>query len=162
MQNRIQEHLMNAGVSIVDPPNTWVDARAKIGQDTTIHPFTYIHGRVEIGRRCSIGPFAYLREGTNLKDDVVIGVFTEIKNSTIGSNTVARHLAYIGDAQIGQRVNVGAGTIFANYDGTNINDAKIEDDVFIGSGVTLISPVNVDSGTHLNHGQVVNHSNQGK
>ena len=116
----------------------------------------------EIGRRCSIGPFAYLREGTNLKDDVVIGVFTEIKNSTIGSNTVARHLAYIGDAQIGQRVNVGAGTIFANYDGTNVSDAKIEDDVFIGSGVTLISPVNVGSGTHLNHGQVVDHLNQGK
>jgi bifunctional UDP-N-acetylglucosamine pyrophosphorylase/glucosamine-1-phosphate N-acetyltransferase len=160
MQYRIQENLMNAGVSIVDPPNTWIDARAQIGQDTTIHPFTYIHGRVKIGRCCSIGPFAYLREGTNLKDNVVVGVFTEIKNSTIGSDTVARHLAYIGDAEIGQRVNIGAGTIFANYDGSNINNAKIEDDVFIGSGVTLISPIDVRSGEHLEHGTVVHHENQ--
>lgn len=161
MQNRIQQKLMNSGVSIVDPPNTWIDARAQIGQDTTIHPFTYIHGRVKIGGRCSIGPFAYLREGTELKDNVVVGVFTEIKNSTIGSDTVARHLAYIGDAEIGQRVNIGAGTIFANYDGSNINNTKIEDDVFIGSGVTLISPLDIRSGEHLEHGTVVHHAKQG-
>jgi bifunctional UDP-N-acetylglucosamine pyrophosphorylase/glucosamine-1-phosphate N-acetyltransferase len=76
MQNRIQRNLVNLGVTIVDPPNTWIDVRARIGQDTVIYPFTYIHGRVRIGKRCSVGPFAYLREGTALEDDVVVGVFT--------------------------------------------------------------------------------------
>jgi bifunctional UDP-N-acetylglucosamine pyrophosphorylase / glucosamine-1-phosphate N-acetyltransferase len=159
MQNRVQEELMNSGVSIVDPDNTWIDARARIGQDTVVHPFTYIHGNVEIGRRCSIGPFAYLREGTQVQDDVVIGVFAEIKNSILGSQTRARHLAYIGDAEIGQRVNIGAGTIVANYNGKEINRTKVEDDAFIGSGVILVAPLNVKTGTHIHPGSVVGNAN---
>ena len=83
MQRRIQRELMDNGVTIVDPDNTWIDIRAQIGQDTVIEPFTYIHGEVKIGQGCRIGPFAYLRDGTVLKDDVVLGVFTEVKNSTL-------------------------------------------------------------------------------
>ena len=76
MQNRIQKKLMEQGVTIVDPDNTWIDFRAIIGQDTIIEPFTYINGQVTIGQNCRIGPFAYLRNGTVLKDDIVLDVFT--------------------------------------------------------------------------------------
>ena len=107
-------------MTIVDPGNTWIDVRAEIGQDTVIYPFTYIHGRVKIGKHCSVGPFAYLREGTVLEDDVVVGVFTEVKNTVLGQGTRLRHLSYIGDAEIGKHVNIGAGTIFANFDGKQI------------------------------------------
>lgn len=84
MQNRIQKQLMEDGVTIVDPDNTWIDARATIGQDTIIEPFTYIHGQVSIGRNCRIGPFAYLSGGTIINDNVVLGVFTEDANKLGG------------------------------------------------------------------------------
>lgn len=155
MQNRIQSSLMQNGVTIVDPPNTWIDIRAMIGQDSVIYPFSYIHGRVRIGKRCSIGPFAYLREGTVLEDDVVVGVFTELKNSTLGPGTRARHLSYIGDAHIGHRVNVGAGTIFSNFDGRQIQQAVVGDDVYIGNGAILVAPLAVSSGRQIAHGAVV-------
>ena len=155
MQNRIQQGLMKKGVTIVDPPNTWVDVRAQIGQDTVIYPFSYIHGRVRIGRRCNIGPFAYLRDGTVLEDDVVVGVFTELKNSSLGSGTRARHLSYIGDAAIGERVNVGAGTIFANFDGKRIHRATVGDDTYIGNGSILVAPLTVGSNEQIAHGSVV-------
>ena len=155
MQNRIQQTLMQQGVTIVDPPNTWVDARANIGRDTVILPFSYIHGRVKIGRRCSVGPFAYLRDGTVLEDDVVVGVFTELKNSTLGVGTRARHLSYIGDAEIGQRVNVGAGTLFANFDGQQIQRATVGDDTYIGNGSILVAPLAVAGNEQIAHGSVV-------
>ena len=87
MQRRIQQQLMENGVTIVDPDNTWIDARAKIGQDTVIEPFTYIHGDVKIGRNCRIGPFAYLRNGTVLKKDVVLGVYTRLWPMVFGRAT---------------------------------------------------------------------------
>jgi len=155
MQTRIQKNLMSNGVTIVDPLNTWIDIRARIGQDTVIYPFTYIHGRVLIGRHCVVGPFAYLREGTVLDDDVVAGVFIELKNSTLGSGTRARHLSYIGDAQIGQRVNVGAGTIFANFDGQRIHGSRVEDDSYIGNGSILVAPITIAKGVQIAHGSVV-------
>ena len=155
MQTRIQDELMAGGVTIVDPPNTWVDARAVVGRDSVIHPFTYIHGRVTIGKRCSVGPFAYLRDGTVLADDVVVGVFIELKNSTLGPQTRARHHSYIGDAQIGQRVNVGAGTIVANFNGTRISPTRVEDGAYIGSGAILVAPLSLPAGSHIDPGAVV-------
>lgn len=155
MQNRIQRALMQGGVTIVDPPNTWIDVRAEIGQDAIIYPFTYIHGRVRIGRNCSVGPFAYLRDGTVLAEDVVVGVFTELKNSTLGKGTRARHLTYIGDAEIGERVNVGAGSLFANFDGEQIHQAKVGNDTYIGNGSILVSPVTISEGKQVAHGAVV-------
>jgi bifunctional UDP-N-acetylglucosamine pyrophosphorylase/glucosamine-1-phosphate N-acetyltransferase len=155
MQDRIQEKLMCDGVTIVDPSNTWIDARAQIGKDTVIHPFTYIHGNVKIGRNCRVGPFAYLRDGTVLEDDVILGVFIEVKNSKFGSGTRARHHSYIGDAQVGKHVNIGAGTIFANYDGKEIHSSKVGDDSFIGSGAILIAPLQVRNKSHIEPGSVV-------
>ena len=87
MQQRIQLRLMEAGVTIVDPPNTWIDDRAQIGQDTVIEPFTCIHGRVRIGRNCRIGPFAYLQDGAVLEDGVEMGVFTEVRSATFPAHS---------------------------------------------------------------------------
>ena len=155
MQARIQDELMRVGVTIVDPPNTWIDARARIGRDTVIYPFTYIHGRVQIGSRCNIGPFAYIRDGTRIADDVVVGVFTELKNASLGDGTRARHLTYIGDASVGERVNFGAGTIVANFDGTRIGQTVVERDVFIGSGSILVAPLTLREGSHVSPGSVI-------
>lgn len=159
MQRRIQQKLMENGVTIVDPNNTWIDARAQIGLDTVIEPFTYINGQVRIGRNCRIGPFAYLRHGTVLKDDVVLGVYTEVKNSTLAEGVRARHHSYIGDATIGKNVHVGAGSITANYDGEKINETKIGDNCHIGSGSILIAPLEVREGSYISAGTVVSKDN---
>ena len=156
MQRRIQDRLMKSGVTIVDPPNTWIDARAEIGQDTVIEPFTYIHGQIKIGSNCRVGPFAYLRDGAILKDDVVLGVFTEVKNSTLSEGVRARHHSFIGDATIGRNVNIGAGAITANYDGVKIHKSQIGDDTYIGPGTIIVAPINVPAGYHLKAGSVVN------
>jgi len=155
MQRRIQKELMENGVTIVDPDNTWIDIRAQIGQDTVIEPFTYIHGEVKIGRGCRIGPFAYLRHGTVLEDDVVLGVFTEVKNSTLGKGVRARHHSYIGDAAVGQNVNIGAGSITANFDGEKVNRTEIGNDCYIGSGAILIAPLELRNGSQIGAGTVV-------
>ncbi|MBN1818026.1 MAG: bifunctional N-acetylglucosamine-1-phosphate uridyltransferase/glucosamine-1-phosphate acetyltransferase [Sedimentisphaerales bacterium] len=155
MQERIQSKLMDNGVTIVDPPNTWIDVRAEIGQDTVIEPFTYIHGQVRVGRNCRIGPFAYLRDRTSLHDDVVLGVFTEVKDSTLMEGVRARHHSYIGDARIGRNVNVGAGSLTANFNGHEIVATEIGDDCFIGSGAVLIAPLRIEAGSHVEPGSVV-------
>lgn len=155
MQRRIQQELMENGVTIVDPDNTWIDARATIGQDTVIEPFVYIHGEVRIGRGCRIGPFAFLRHGTVLGDDVVLGVFTEVKNAALADGVRARHHSYLGDAVVGRNVNVGAGSITANFDGQDINRTTVGDDCYIGSGAVLIAPLVLKAGAHIGAGQVV-------
>ncbi len=161
MEHRIQQELMDSGVTIVDPDNTWIDARAKIGQDTVIEPFTYIHGEVKIGSGCRIGPFAYLRHGTVIGNDVVLGVFTEIKNTSLADGARARHHSYLGDAIIGRNVNVGAGSITANFDGHAINQTTIGDDCYIGSGSVLVAPLSLESGTQIPAGAVVSQENVG-
>ncbi len=155
MQDRIQENLMSHGVTIVDPSNTWIDARAQIGQDTTVYPFTYIHGNVKIGRQCSVGPFAYLREGTVLADNVVVGVFTEIKKAVFGAGTRVRHLSYVGDTTTGLNVNIGAGSLIANFDGKQIQPTEIGDNAYIGNGAILVAPLQVPPGAQVDPGSVV-------
>ncbi len=155
MQRRIQQQLMDNGVTIVDPDNTWIDIRAQIGQDTVIEPFTYIHGEVIIGRGCRVGPFAYLRSGTVLEDDVVLGVFTEVKNSTLAKSVRARHHSYIGDATVGRNVNIGAGSITANFDGEKVSRTSIGSDCYVGSGAILIAPLELKDGSHIKPGMVV-------
>jgi len=159
MQHRIQQELMEHGVTIVDPENTWIDARAKIGQDTVIEPFVYIHGEVKIGRDCRIGPFAFLRHGTVIGDDVVLGVFTELKNASLADGVRARHHSYLGDAVIGRNVNVGAGSITANFDGENVNRTTVGDDCYIGSGAVLIAPLVLTAGANVGAGTVVSQGN---
>ena len=155
MQHRIQQELMENGVTIVDPENTWIDARAKIGQDTVIEPFVYIHGEVKIGCDCRIGPFAFLRHGTVIGDDVVLGVFTEVKNATLNDGVRARHHSYLGDASIGRHVNVGAGSITANFDGEKVNQTTVGDGCYIGSGAVLIAPLVLKDGAQVGAGMVV-------
>jgi bifunctional UDP-N-acetylglucosamine pyrophosphorylase/glucosamine-1-phosphate N-acetyltransferase len=155
MQRRIQKALMDNGVTIVDPGNTWIDIRAQIGRDTVIEPFTYIHGEVKIGQGCRVGPFAYLRSGTVLGDDVVLGVFTEVKNSTLAGGVRARHHSYIGDATVGGNVNIGAGSITANFDGEKVSRTNIGNNCYIGSGAILIAPLDLKDGSHVSAGTVV-------
>ena len=123
----------------------------RIGSGTRIAPFCHIDDAV-VGAASIIGPYARLRPGTELGSDVHIGNFVEVKNSTIADHSKANHLAYVGDATIGSRVNVGAGTITCNYDGANKFRTVIEDDVFIGSDTQLVAPVTVGRGATLGAG----------
>jgi len=159
MQHRVQQELMEKGVTIVDPDNTWIDARAQIGQDTVIEPFTYIHGPVRIGRDCRIGPFAFLRNETVIENDVVLGVFTEVKDVVLADGVRARHHSYLGDAVIGRNVNIGAGSITANFDGQTINRTAVGDGCYIGSGAVLIAPLALKPGAHIGAGMVVSQEN---
>jgi bifunctional UDP-N-acetylglucosamine pyrophosphorylase/glucosamine-1-phosphate N-acetyltransferase len=124
---------------------------AHIAAGTHIKPFTHIED-VQIGRAAHIGPYARLRPGTVLGDEVHIGNFVEVKNSQIAAKSKANHLAYIGDATIGSKVNVGAGVITCNYDGVNKSRTIIEDDAFIGSDSQLIAPVRVGKGATIGAG----------
>jgi bifunctional UDP-N-acetylglucosamine pyrophosphorylase/glucosamine-1-phosphate N-acetyltransferase len=143
MQQRINEELMREGITIVDPDSTFISYATKIGKNTTIYPFTVIEKGVKIGKRCSVGPFAHLREGTVLSDDVKIGNFIEIVRSRLAPNTRAKHFGYIGDSRIGRKVNVGAGTVTANFDGKKKNITVIGDKAFIGSDTVLVAPVKI-------------------
>ena len=124
---------------------------ARIAKDASIKPFCHIEDAV-VGAGSVIGPYARLRPGTELAEDVHIGNFVEVKNSRIAAHSKANHLSYIGDATIGSRVNVGAGTITCNYDGVNKFRTIIEDDVFIGSDSQLVAPVTVGKGATLGAG----------
>jgi len=116
-----------------------------------IHAFCHLEGAT-VGAKSVIGPYARLRPGAALAEDVHIGNFVEVKNSTIAAHSKANHLAYVGDADIGSRVNVGAGTITCNYDGANKHRTIVEDDVFIGSDTQLVAPVTVGRGATLGAG----------
>ncbi len=124
---------------------------ARIAAGTQIKPFTHIED-ARIGAESQIGPYARLRPGTVLADDVHVGNFVEIKNSQFGAHSKANHLAYVGDATVGQRVNIGAGTITCNYDGAHKHRTIIEDDAFIGSDTQLVAPVTVGRGATLGAG----------
>ena len=143
MQARIQDHWMTEGVTIVDPRNTHIDGRCSIGRDTVIYPFTVITGEVKIGSDCRIGPFTHLRDGTVLEDGVQIGAFVEIKESRLGAGTIARHLVYLGNADVGECVNIGATAVTANFDGERKNPTKIGDRSRIGAGAILVAPVSI-------------------
>ncbi|HNI46439.1 MAG TPA: bifunctional UDP-N-acetylglucosamine diphosphorylase/glucosamine-1-phosphate N-acetyltransferase GlmU [Zoogloea sp.] len=124
---------------------------ATLGAGTRVAPYSHIEDTT-MGPACIIGPYARTRPGTVLGEDVHVGNFVEIKNSVIADHSKANHLAYVGDADIGQRVNVGAGTITCNYDGANKFRTVIEDDVFIGSDTQLVAPVRVARGATLGAG----------
>jgi bifunctional UDP-N-acetylglucosamine pyrophosphorylase/glucosamine-1-phosphate N-acetyltransferase len=124
---------------------------ARVGDGVNIKPFCHFEDAV-IGAKSVIGPYARLRPGTQLADDVHIGNFVEVKNSQIAAGSKANHLAYVGDATVGARVNIGAGTITCNYDGANKLRTVIEDDAFIGSDTQLVAPVTVGRGATLGAG----------
>jgi bifunctional UDP-N-acetylglucosamine pyrophosphorylase / glucosamine-1-phosphate N-acetyltransferase len=129
-----------------------------IGSNAVIHPFTHIDGEalgVKVGAGALIGPFARLRPGADLAEDVHIGNFVEVKNSTMARGSKANHLAYLGDATVGERVNYGAGSITANYDGANKHRTVIEADAHVGSNCVLVAPITIGAGATIGGGSTV-------
>ncbi|MGE3354952.1 MAG: bifunctional N-acetylglucosamine-1-phosphate uridyltransferase/glucosamine-1-phosphate acetyltransferase [Planctomycetota bacterium] len=140
MQERILMRHLLAGVLIDDPASTFIDHDVEIGADTRILPCTVISTGCRVGKGCEVGPFAHLRAGTVLEDGAEIGNFVEAKKSVLGAGSKAKHLTYLGDATIGRKANIGAGTITANYDGVHKHETVIGDGCFVGSGTVLVAP----------------------
>jgi len=190
IRRRINERWMQAGVTMIDPQTTYIEADVQIGQDTVIQPHTHVQGNTQIGERCrigpnsiirdsmigsdckvfasvvesailedgvDIGPFGHLRRGAHLAAGVHMGNFGEVKNSYLGAGTKMGHFSYLGDAQVGQNVNIGAGTITCNYDGQQKHKTVIEDEAFIGSDSMLVAPVRIGAGAKTGAGSVVTH-----
>ncbi|GAC1466096.1 MAG: bifunctional UDP-N-acetylglucosamine diphosphorylase/glucosamine-1-phosphate N-acetyltransferase GlmU [Isosphaeraceae bacterium] len=143
LQGRIQEQLMSDGVSIVDPRNTYIDGRARIGRDTEILPFTVITGNVTIGENCRIGPYTHLRDGSVLENGVELGAFVEVNRSRLQTGVTAKHLVYLGDAEVGENASLGATAVTANFNGRTKEKTIIGPDALIGSGAILVAPVSI-------------------
>jgi bifunctional UDP-N-acetylglucosamine pyrophosphorylase / glucosamine-1-phosphate N-acetyltransferase len=185
---RIVERWMRAGVSVVDPATTWIDADVTFGRDVTIHPQTQIHGAstigddvvlgpdttltdvaigrgatvirthgsfAVIGEGATVGPFSYLRPGTELGAKGKIGTFVETKNAQIGAGSKVPHLTYVGDATIGEHTNIGASSVFVNYDGVNKMHTTIGSHCRTGSDNMFVAPVSVGDGAYTGAGTVV-------
>ncbi len=189
MRNRMCRHWMQAGVTLLDPSRTSIDADVVIGQDTVLYPDVQLEGKTSIGKSChirshsritnstlgeqvhiedscvltdvvvedgaNIGPFAHLRPGTTIRKRAKVGNFVELKKTDLGEGSKANHLSYLGDTKVGQKVNIGAGTITCNYDGFRKEKTVIEDHVFIGSDSQLIAPVTVGQGAIIAAGTTV-------
>ena len=158
MNQRKLHELMANGVTIVDPASTWISQDTEIGADTIVFPGTYIEGsNNKIGKNCKIGPFAHLRGDVEIADNVKIGNFVEVKKSKIGEHTNACHLTYIGDSELGANINIGAGTITANYNPLTKVKSKtvLKDNVKIGSNTVLVAPVTVEEGANVGAGSVI-------
>ncbi len=189
LRDRKAAALMTAGVTIVDPHATWIDADVSVGPDTTLHPGVYLQGRTRVGSRCELqsgvritdseigddvfvnsfcviaesrvrdgarlGPFAHIRPQSDVGEGAHVGNFVELKKTALGRGSKANHLAYLGDATIGEKVNIGAGTITCNYDGVDKNPTVIEDGAFIGSDSQLIAPVTIGAGAYVAAGSSI-------
>jgi bifunctional UDP-N-acetylglucosamine pyrophosphorylase / glucosamine-1-phosphate N-acetyltransferase len=172
MQSRLRKQALNNGVTMVDPKTVYLSMDTTFGRDVIIHPsvvigenvtigsnveilsFTSIEGAI-IGDNSKVGPFARLRSGTVLKGNNKVGNFVELKESTLHDNVKASHLSYIGDASIGENSNIGAGTIFCNYDGYEKHRTIIGSDVLIGSNSALVAPIEIKDGAIVGAGSVV-------
>ena len=155
IQRRIIERFLEAGVRVLDADSTFIDEGVKIGQGTVIFPFTFIEKDVIIGSNCSLGPFVHLRKGTKVKEGTFLGNFIEINRSQIGKDVTMKHFGYLGDATVGNKVNIGAGTVVANYDGKKKHKTFIDKGAFIGSDTVLIAPVKVGKSASTGAGSVV-------
>jgi bifunctional UDP-N-acetylglucosamine pyrophosphorylase/glucosamine-1-phosphate N-acetyltransferase len=189
MRDRIRRAHMREGVTMIDPPSTFIDAGVSIGADTVIEPQTFLLGTTVIGRDCrigpgshvrdssigercivrysmieesvveagvDIGPYSHLRPGSRICEDAHIGNYAEVKGARLGKRTKMGHHSYIGDADVGDDVNIGAGTITANYDGAKKHRTVIGDGAFIGSDTMLVAPVRIGAGARTSAGSVVN------
>ncbi|MFD2649749.1 bifunctional UDP-N-acetylglucosamine diphosphorylase/glucosamine-1-phosphate N-acetyltransferase GlmU [Devosia albogilva] len=171
-QQTRREDFMKAGVTLRDPDSVWFSWDTEIGRDVTIFPNVVfgpgvkIADNVEIrafcdiedvviGEGASIGPFARIRGGAELGPNVHLGNFVEVKKSKIGAGTKAGHLSYLGDAEIGEKTNIGAGTITCNYDGVNKDKTVIGSNVFIGSNASLVAPITIGDGAYTASGSVI-------
>jgi len=188
LRDRINDQWMRAGVTIIDPTTTWIDATVELSNDVTIHPGTSLFGSTKvatgavigprttltdclvkegasvlesiatqtvIGEGATVGPFTYLRAGTQLGDATKAGAFVEMKNATVGTGSKVPHLSYVGDATIGEGSNIGAATIFVNYDGVEKHHTTVGDQVRIGSDTMLVAPVTIGDGAYTAAGSVI-------
>jgi len=172
LRKRLLERCMLEGVTIVDPDSTFIDAAVTIGQDTVIEPFTVLKGNTVIGADCHVGPhvyiedaklgdrsdcgpFAKLRPGTEVEEDVHIGSFAELVRTRVGRGSRVPHVSYLGDTDLGEDANIGAGTITANFDGANKNRTEIGDGAFVGVDTMLVAPVKLGKGARTGAGSVV-------
>ena len=157
---------------MIGPETIFFSKDTKIGNNVTIEPYVVIGSKVKIGNnviiksfshlesckienKVEIGPYARIRPNTILKEGSKVGNFVEIKKSTLGNKSKVNHLSYVGDAQIGKSVNIGAGTITCNYDGVNKNKTKIKDKVFIGSNSSLVAPITINKDSTIGAGSVI-------
>jgi bifunctional UDP-N-acetylglucosamine pyrophosphorylase/glucosamine-1-phosphate N-acetyltransferase len=172
LQKRLRAAAMDAGVTMIAPETVFLSADTKLGKDVTIEPnvvfgpgvtvedgatiraFSHLEG-AHVGKDARVGPYARLRPGAKLGEDVHIGNFVEVKAATIEAGAKANHLAYIGDARVGQGANVGAGTITCNYDGVAKHRTEIGKGAFIGSNAALVAPVTIGDGAYVASGSVV-------
>jgi len=190
LRRRINEQLMLAGVTLLDPAATYIDATVRIGRDTVIYPNTILQGETEIGQgaaigpntiirdsrigdrcrvlasvveeaimeeRAEIGPYGHLRPKAHLGAGVHMGNFGEVKDAYLAPGTKMGHFSYIGNARVGEDVNIGAGAITCNYDGRNKHTTVIGPGAFIGSGSMLVAPVTIGAGAKIGAGAVVTH-----
>ena len=172
IQRRVVVKLMAEGVTFRNPATVVIDSTVSIGADTVVYPFVTIEGTTTIGRdvqvktgtvaeeatiddEAMVGPYAHLRPGTRLGRHVKVGNFVETKKAVFGEGAKASHLSYIGDAEVGADVNIGAGTITCNYDGVNKHKTVLEDGVFIGSDTQLVAPVRVGKGAYVGAGSTI-------
>ncbi|MGA7259342.1 MAG: bifunctional UDP-N-acetylglucosamine diphosphorylase/glucosamine-1-phosphate N-acetyltransferase GlmU [Stellaceae bacterium] len=172
MQRRLRRAAMDSGVTMVAPETVFLSADTQLGRDVVIEPnvafgngvrvgegarirsFSHLEGAT-VGAGAIVGPFARLRRGAVLEEDVHVGNFVEVKAARLGAGVKANHLTYIGDAEIGARTNIGAGTITCNYDGVNKHRTIIGEDAFIGSNTALVAPVTIGDGAIVAAGSVV-------
>lgn len=155
IRKKIINEFMDEGITIVDPNTTYIDCDCDIGEDTVIYPFTIIERGVKIGKFCSIGPFCHLRGQTVVDDNATIGNFTELARSRIGKDVFMKHFSYLGDASVGDKVNIGCGTVSANFDGKNKQKTIIKEGAFIGSDTVFVAPVKIGRKAATGAGAVV-------
>ena len=172
LQNKLRDKFLKKGVKMKGPETVFFSKDTKIGKNVEIEPYVVFADKVQIGNNVkilsfshlegvkidndvSVGPYARLRPGTKIKSGSKIGNFVEVKKSTINKNSKINHLSYIGDAQVGKNVNIGAGTITCNYDGRKKSKKKIKDKVFVGSNTSLVAPVTLNEKSVIGAGSVI-------
>jgi bifunctional UDP-N-acetylglucosamine pyrophosphorylase/glucosamine-1-phosphate N-acetyltransferase len=171
-QRRMRSAAMRDGVTLIAPETVWFSYDTKIGRDVVVEPNVFFgtgvtvdeeaeikanchFERTHIGRGARIGPFARFRPGADIGERAHVGNFVEVKNSKLGEGAKANHLSYIGDGDVGAKSNIGAGTIFCNYDGFNKSRTEIGEGVFIGSNSSLVAPVRIGAGAYIGSGSVI-------
>ena len=172
LQNKLRNKFIKSGVKMIGPNTIYFSKDTKIGKNVTIEPFVVFGLKVKVGsnvtiksfshledckveNKVNIGPYARIRPGSVLKESSKVGNFVEVKKSMIGKNSKINHLTYIGDANIGKSVNVGAGTITCNYDGVKKSKTTIKDKAFIGSNSSLVAPVTIEQNSIVGAGSVI-------
>jgi bifunctional UDP-N-acetylglucosamine pyrophosphorylase/glucosamine-1-phosphate N-acetyltransferase len=188
LRDRINQHWMRAGVTLLDPATTWIDVTVRLGRDAVVDQNSQLRGATEVGEgavvgpdstlidavvgagatvlrshvdgaqigpQATVGPYSYLRPGTRLGTKAKVGAFVETKNAELGDGAKVPHLTYAGDATIGAKANIGAGTIFANYDGVNKHHTTVGEAAFVGSDTVLVAPVRIGPGAYVAAGSTI-------